>query len=61
MYTINGIHSAKLLIKGEVSPVQLDVSRSELNMRFTDVNLEKHLSEPIVLFNKGNATGMSVG
>eukprot|EP00434_Breviolum_minutum_P004284 symbB.v1.2.003778.t1/scaffold207.1/size268535/25 len=55
VYTINGIHPYKLLVKATITPVQIRMSRADLNFRFGEDSLEKTLSEKLVLDNPGNA------
>lgn len=55
VYTINGLHSFKLLVHAEITPVQINVSRSELAFRFPEESLERTLTESVVLKNPGNA------
>lgn len=55
VYTINGIHAFKLLVKAEITPVTIKMSRSDLNFRFSDDNLDRTLTEQMVLSNLGNA------
>lgn len=54
VYTINGINF-KLLVKAEITPVQIKLSRQEINFRFGEENLDRTLSEQLVLSNSGNA------
>merc|ERR1719399_485822 len=53
-YTLNGHHSFKFLCKAEITPVQLQLSRTDLTFRFGDDNLERTISESIVVANNGN-------
>ena len=55
VYTINGIHPYKLLVKATITPVMIRMSRADLNFRFLEDSLEKTLSEKLVLENPGNA------
>lgn len=55
VYTINGIHPYKLLVKATITPVQIRMSRADLNFRFSEDSLEKTLSEKLMLDNPGNA------
>ncbi|CAJ1445026.1 unnamed protein product [Effrenium voratum] len=55
VYTINGIHPYKLLIKATITPVQIRMSRADINFRFGEDSLEKTLTEKLVLDNPGNA------
>lgn len=55
VYTINGIHPYKLLVKATITPVQIRMSRADLNFRFGEDSLEKTLSEKLMLDNPGNA------
>lgn len=54
-YLINGIHQYKLWIKAEIVPVQIRLSRHEMNFRFTEESLEGTLTETVTLTNDGNA------
>eukprot|EP00437_Effrenium_voratum_P048369 CAMPEP_0181539342 /NCGR_PEP_ID=MMETSP1110-20121109/76325_1 /TAXON_ID=174948 /ORGANISM="Symbiodinium sp., Strain CCMP421" /LENGTH=362 /DNA_ID=CAMNT_0023670957 /DNA_START=20 /DNA_END=1105 /DNA_ORIENTATION=+ len=55
VYTINGIHPYKLLIKATITPVQIRMSRADINFRFGEDSLDKTLTEKLVLDNPGNA------
>jgi hypothetical protein len=55
VYTINGMHHFKLLVKAEITIVQIKMSRTELNFRFNEDNLERTLTESVILSNSGNA------
>mmetsp|Transcript_76352 Transcript_76352/g.221693 ORF Transcript_76352/g.221693 Transcript_76352/m.221693 type:complete len:2886 (+) Transcript_76352:129-8786(+) len=55
VYTINGMHAFKLLVKAEITPVVIKMSRSELHFRFQEDNLEREIRESLVLSNPGNA------
>ncbi|CAE8649272.1 unnamed protein product, partial [Polarella glacialis] len=55
VYTINGMHAVKLLIKAEITPVQVRMSRSEILYRFGEDSLERTLTEQLMLSNHGNA------
>jgi hypothetical protein len=55
VYQINGLHAFKLLVKAEITVVQIKMSRSEINFRFGEENLDRTLTESLVLTNPGNA------
>eukprot|EP00929_Paragymnodinium_shiwhaense_P088700 TRINITY_DN49010_c0_g1_i1.p1 TRINITY_DN49010_c0_g1~~TRINITY_DN49010_c0_g1_i1.p1 ORF type:complete len:2929 (-),score=783.00 TRINITY_DN49010_c0_g1_i1:108-8894(-) len=55
VYTINGMHAFKLSVKAEITPVMISMSRSEINFRFPDENLDRTITESLVLRNPGNA------
>ena len=58
VYQINGIHSFKLLVKAEITPVMIKMSRAEINFRFPDDNMDRTTSETVKLSNSGNAPAL---
>eukprot|EP00931_Biecheleriopsis_adriatica_P036216 TRINITY_DN2086_c0_g1_i7.p1 TRINITY_DN2086_c0_g1~~TRINITY_DN2086_c0_g1_i7.p1 ORF type:complete len:2928 (-),score=554.29 TRINITY_DN2086_c0_g1_i7:9-8792(-) len=55
VYSVNGVHFFKLLIKAEITPVQIRMSRADINFRFGEDSLERTLTEQLMLANPGNA------
>lgn len=55
VYTINGMHAFKLLVKAEITPVIIKMSRAELHFRFQEESLDRTITESFILANPGNA------
>mmetsp|Transcript_20679 Transcript_20679/g.39293 ORF Transcript_20679/g.39293 Transcript_20679/m.39293 type:complete len:2902 (+) Transcript_20679:155-8860(+) len=55
VYTINGMHTYKLVVKAEITPVLIKMSRSELSFFFSEDNMDRSMSETLTLTNPGNA------
>jgi hypothetical protein len=55
VYTINGLHAFKFSVHAEITPVQIQMTRTEITFRFAEDSLERTLTESVVLKNPGNA------
>jgi len=55
VYTINGVHAYKFLVKAEFTMVTLNLSRKEIHFRLNEDNLDRIAKETVILKNPGNA------
>jgi hypothetical protein len=55
VYTINGLHAFKFSVHAEITPVQINMSRTEMRFQFSEESLERTLTESMNLRNPGNA------
>lgn len=56
-YIINDKHIFKFMVKAEIIPVNLEINKSSLTLRFSDDCLDMETSEQIRIRNTGNAVG----
>jgi hypothetical protein len=54
-WTLNGIHNFKVLVKADVVPIELMLSKTNLTMEFAPKSLEASLSAEVTMTNPGNA------
>jgi hypothetical protein len=54
-WTLNGIHNYKVLVKAEVVPIEINLSKSSLVMEFSPTCLDACLSQEVTMTNPGNA------
>lgn len=54
-WKINGLHSFKVQVQAEVTPILVEINEKELEYRFSPENLSSSLTQFIELYNPGNA------